>query len=109
MGYVIRECLLSPTQFGVPNHRLRYYLMATKADAPTHYHREVYTEWPFPDLATWESPALPQLSSVLEENVNEADYLVPAKYIEKRKNFRFGKDPHSEFLEPLFDRSAQIS
>ncbi|ORY96934.1 S-adenosyl-L-methionine-dependent methyltransferase [Syncephalastrum racemosum] len=89
MGYAIRECLLSPTQFGIPNHRLRYYLMATKMDAPTHYHREVYTEWPFPGLASWDPPVLPELSSFLEEDINEEDYLVPAKYIEKRKNFRF--------------------
>lgn len=28
MGYVFRECLLAPYHFGVPNDRLRYFLMA---------------------------------------------------------------------------------
>ncbi|KAF9896529.1 tRNA (cytosine-5-)-methyltransferase, partial [Lobosporangium transversale] len=28
MGYVFRECLLAPYNFGVPNDRLRYFLMA---------------------------------------------------------------------------------
>jgi len=28
LGYVIAEFLLSPVQFGVPNSRLRYYLLA---------------------------------------------------------------------------------
>ncbi|CAG8520518.1 1254_t:CDS:2 [Diversispora eburnea] len=30
MNYEIHECLLTPLQFGIPNDRLRYYLMARK-------------------------------------------------------------------------------
>ena len=31
-GYAMQEFLLSPDQFGVPNSRLRYFLVATRAD-----------------------------------------------------------------------------
>lgn len=30
LGFVTRELLLTPLQFGVPNSRLRYYLLATR-------------------------------------------------------------------------------
>eukprot|EP01102_Stenamoeba_stenopodia_P008371 TRINITY_DN2405_c0_g1_i3.p1 TRINITY_DN2405_c0_g1~~TRINITY_DN2405_c0_g1_i3.p1 ORF type:complete len:451 (+),score=81.63 TRINITY_DN2405_c0_g1_i3:446-1798(+) len=30
LGYSIEQFLLSPTQFGIPNHRLRYYLIAKR-------------------------------------------------------------------------------
>ena len=35
-GFFWREFLLSPTQIGVPNSRLRYYLIARKRDFPSY-------------------------------------------------------------------------
>lgn len=34
-GFVCREFLLTPTQIGIPNSRLRYYLIAKKSDIAT--------------------------------------------------------------------------
>ncbi|KAG8905833.1 hypothetical protein FRB99_008135 [Tulasnella sp. 403] len=34
LGYAIEEFLLSPTQFGIPNSRLRYYLLARLSETP---------------------------------------------------------------------------
>ncbi|KAF8926942.1 tRNA (cytosine-5-)-methyltransferase, partial [Dissophora ornata] len=71
MGYVFRECLLAPHNFGVPNDRLRYFLMAKlrssfedpilRTSSPTTAVKSgdslelfdpeneiIYTTWPFP-------------------------------------------------------------
>ncbi|KAJ1845154.1 hypothetical protein LPJ73_004949, partial [Coemansia sp. RSA 2703] len=32
LGFEIHECLLSPVQFGIPNNRLRYFLVATRRE-----------------------------------------------------------------------------
>ncbi|KAF7720763.1 tRNA (cytosine-5-)-methyltransferase, partial [Apophysomyces ossiformis] len=96
LDYEIHECLLSPTQFGIPNHRLRYYLAARRRDQPLIKENSDYTEkgvvhttWPFHkenESATMESP---ELSHFLETEANEDEsFLVPAKYILKLHNFR---------------------
>ncbi|KAG0234028.1 tRNA (cytosine-5-)-methyltransferase [Actinomortierella wolfii] len=76
-GYVFRECLVAPFHFGVPNDRLRYFLMArlrssfpgasaTPAKAPNENdtpkftfdpdREPIYTSWPFPAFV--EDPSL---------------------------------------------------
>ncbi|CAG8671604.1 26830_t:CDS:2, partial [Racocetra persica] len=58
MNYEIHECLLTPLQFGIPNDRLRYYLMARKIQnfnksekvfTPQKYFEQavIHTSWPF--------------------------------------------------------------
>ncbi|CAG8572756.1 50_t:CDS:2, partial [Racocetra fulgida] len=58
MNYEIHECLLTPLQFGIPNDRLRYYLMARKIQdfnksekvfTPQKYFEQavINTSWPF--------------------------------------------------------------
>ncbi|CAG8688217.1 20626_t:CDS:10 [Cetraspora pellucida] len=58
MNYEIHECLLTPLQFGIPNDRLRYYLMARKISTfnksekvitSQKYFEQamIYTSWPF--------------------------------------------------------------
>lgn len=58
MNYEIHECLLTPLQFGIPNDRLRYYLMARKLQefnndekviTPQKYFEQatIHTSWPF--------------------------------------------------------------
>ncbi|CAG8503526.1 4915_t:CDS:2 [Ambispora leptoticha] len=111
MNYEIRECILSPLQFGMPNDRKRYYLMAHKKDNETHNYAEkaldylsnaeIYTSWPFPYMLNGNENFnidIPQLSNFLE-NINtdsgmDAEkfmelHKVPEKYILKRFNFKY--------------------
>ncbi|CAB4405180.1 unnamed protein product [Rhizophagus irregularis] len=115
-NYEITECLLTPLQFGIPNDRLRYYLMARKKTntcelndviLPDEYLKNVKINktWPLPimlkkdyqqeqnHLETSEEDVfnIPSLSTYLEE-LNEVEiknYLVPEKYILKSYNFKF--------------------
>ncbi|KAG0189657.1 tRNA (cytosine-5-)-methyltransferase [Apophysomyces sp. BC1034] len=95
LDYEINECLLSPTQFGIPNHRLRYYLTARRRDQPTIKEKSdyiessvIHTTWPFNESHA-EIMESPELSCFLESNANEDEtFLVPAKYILKLHNFR---------------------
>ncbi|KAF9562817.1 tRNA (cytosine-5-)-methyltransferase [Mortierella alpina] len=124
MGYVFRECLLAPHNFGVPNDRLRYFLMArlrssfehqpssspssTQAE-PFHPDTEiVYTTWPFPAFV--EDPKTtveqhpfhtPTLEKFLDKDeVAAKDYLLSRQLILERPNFRF------DILRPSSNRSS---
>jgi tRNA (cytosine38-C5)-methyltransferase len=94
LNYDIQECLLSPTQFGIPNHRLRYYLVArqrdTPCDAEEYIDRAIIHEcWPF-DGEQIEF-VTPLISEFLDFEETEAEqHLVPEKYLTKSNNFRFG-------------------
>ncbi|RGB29403.1 S-adenosyl-L-methionine-dependent methyltransferase [Rhizophagus diaphanus] len=98
INYEITECLLTPLQFGIPNDRLRYYLMARKRTntcelndviLPDEYlknQEQNHLESSEEDLFN-----IPSLSTYLEE-LNEEEiknYLVPEKYILKSYNFKF--------------------
>ncbi|CAB4405167.1 unnamed protein product [Rhizophagus irregularis] len=115
-NYEITECLLTPLQFGIPNDRLRYYLMARKRTntcelndviLPDEYLKnvEINKTWPLPimlkkdyqqeqnHLESSEEDVfnIPSLSTYLEE-LNEEEiknYFVPEKYILKSYNFKF--------------------
>jgi tRNA (cytosine38-C5)-methyltransferase len=120
MGYVFRECLLAPYNFGVPNDRLRYFLMArlrssfgtpTTATSTTHdgtvlrpekFDPEteiIYSSWPLPAFV--EDPRkslqqhtfnIPELQKFMDENEKDGkDYLLSRQLILERPNFRFGK------------------
>ncbi|KAI9280184.1 S-adenosyl-L-methionine-dependent methyltransferase [Umbelopsis sp. AD052] len=93
LNYDIQECLLSPTQFGIPNHRLRYYLIARRRDAPIdageYIERAIIHEcWPF-DGERIEF-VTPPISAFVDLEETDADqHLVPEKYLTKSNNFRF--------------------
>jgi tRNA (cytosine38-C5)-methyltransferase len=107
MNYEITECLLTPLQFGVPNDRLRYYLMARKRsdscelNLPHEYleNAKIHLTWPLPKMLEKDHYQqdvnmfnIPSLSTYLE-TLNEEEiekYLVPEKHILKSFNFRFG-------------------
>lgn len=95
LNYDIQECLLSPLQFGIPNHRLRYYLIARKRADPSEkgdYIEKavIHENWPFSGESV--NFVTPPISSFLdlEEGASE-QHLVPEKYLTKSHNFRFGK------------------
>ncbi|KAG0374436.1 tRNA (cytosine-5-)-methyltransferase [Mortierella sp. AD032] len=129
MGYVFRECLLAPHNFGVPNDRLRYFLMArlrssfdtdttvsliansSSVSKPQKFDPDtetIYTTWPLP--AFIEDPqkslqqhsfSMPELQKFMDENENDGkDYLLSRQLILERPNFRF------DILQPSSTRSA---
>ncbi|KAF9930745.1 tRNA (cytosine-5-)-methyltransferase [Mortierella alpina] len=116
MGYVFRECLLAPHNFGVPNDRLRYFLMArlrssfqplssppassSKEAEPFNPDTEVvYATWPFPAFVEDPKTSVeqhpfhtPTLEKFLDQDESAAkDYLLSRQLILERPNFRFGK------------------
>ncbi|KAI8371947.1 S-adenosyl-L-methionine-dependent methyltransferase [Choanephora cucurbitarum] len=95
LGYEISECLLTPSQFGIPNHRMRYYLSASRKHQNKPEEQEPYlktcsikTNWPFTDEKI--EFAIPQLSNFLELDNPDVvkQTLVPEKYITKLYKFR---------------------
>ncbi|CAG8534375.1 11212_t:CDS:2 [Funneliformis caledonium] len=107
MNYEITECLLTPLQFGIPNDRLRYYLLAKKRSdlkdliVPHEFleNAVIHLTWPLPNMLKKNYQQedysnifnIPPLSSYLEELEEEGikKHLVPEKYILKSFNFRF--------------------
>ena len=77
VGYTYQEFLLSPNQFGVPNSRLRYYLLAKRK--PLHFVLELSVQPSHDAQALLEcvyteslpSPLLPPLSNYLDQLSNE--------------------------------------
>ncbi|KAJ2552052.1 hypothetical protein EV175_003460 [Coemansia sp. RSA 1933] len=113
MGFMIHECLLSPVQFGIPNNRLRYFLVASRQhgsmDGPselmnikrTKEYLErgadavVHTSWPFgPAVAALSNQTASKIQDQLEAYIDhvfdsEASLYVPEAYILKRQNLEF--------------------
>ncbi|KAJ2377241.1 hypothetical protein IW150_001494 [Coemansia sp. RSA 2607] len=107
LGFEIHECLLSPVQFGIPNNRLRYFLVATRreqyvqasADERKKYTDEyllrgkdcVHSEWPFgPATKTALTKPMAPLTEYIDNKYNEDMSLkVPESDILKRKRLEF--------------------
>ncbi|KAJ1732830.1 hypothetical protein LPJ72_003199 [Coemansia sp. Benny D160-2] len=114
MGFAINECLLSPLQFGIPNNRVRYYLVASMrhgarigSGASEHNsyvddylqskRNVIHTEWPFGSaaislsLSKQTAPMQPQpLERYIDRSLdNEPSLLVPASSIIKRTKLEF--------------------
>ncbi|KAH8553100.1 S-adenosyl-L-methionine-dependent methyltransferase [Umbelopsis sp. PMI_123] len=93
LNYEIQECLLSPVQFGIPNHRLRYYLIAFRRDGPSNAEdyidkAVIHESWPFDGESI--NFVTPSISTFLDlEEANIEQHLVPEKYLTKSNNFRF--------------------
>ncbi|KAI9486419.1 MAG: S-adenosyl-L-methionine-dependent methyltransferase [Benjaminiella poitrasii] len=97
LGYQISENLLTPTQFGIPNNRVRYYLVArrneetrTDADHLVSFRKKMNTTWPpFTDQV---EAGIPPLSCFLEDFSNRKEeiekLLVPEQYILRLYKFR---------------------
>ncbi|KAI9489076.1 S-adenosyl-L-methionine-dependent methyltransferase [Zychaea mexicana] len=105
MNYQIKECLLSPIQFGIPNHRARYYMMARRLGsvekAPSPPLGEIHTKWPFAGEYQFE---VPELSQFIENSANDdLLYRVPEKEILKRHKFRF------DIVQPSDNRTSCVT
>ncbi|CAL1683044.1 unnamed protein product [Lasius platythorax] len=73
-GYVYRELILSPCQFGIPNSRNRYYLLAKRKNLKFCFKQ--------PSLKNDLPSELLKLLS--QKNVEESKYLLPSKLLQKR-------------------------
>jgi tRNA (cytosine38-C5)-methyltransferase len=86
LNYTFQEYLLSPTQLGIPNERLRYYLTAKLNDV------QKLTEPPticteFPTLS-WSHRISTQLGDYLIDT-KDVDLFVPDEILIKNKGYRF--------------------
>jgi tRNA (cytosine38-C5)-methyltransferase len=116
LNYEIQECLLSPVQFGIPNHRLRYYLIAFRRDGPSNAEdyidkAVIHESWPFDGESI--NFVTPSISTFLDlEEANIERHLVPEKYLTKSNNFRFGNSFHILVISMSFviadDRNPDI-
>ena len=88
LGYEIKEYLVSPLQFGIPNDRKRYYLSANLQNAikETKY----LSDFEIIKNINSKKTQLGPLSSYLEDLSDIENYMVPDNFITKRNNFRFG-------------------
>ncbi|KAJ2784011.1 hypothetical protein GGI15_002385, partial [Coemansia interrupta] len=107
LGFEIHECLLSPVHFGIPNNRLRYFLVAARrgqnvkasAEERKRYTDEylargrdcVQSEWPFgPATKTASVRAMVPLAEYIDDRCNSDTSLkVPESDILKRKRLEF--------------------
>ncbi|ORX59426.1 S-adenosyl-L-methionine-dependent methyltransferase [Hesseltinella vesiculosa] len=99
LGYDVTECLLSPVDFGIPNHRLRYYMAARLG--PTQQERPLYKTWPFTSDACFESPLLDTLLEPLDKE--DRTYDVPARSILRLHNFRL------DIVQPSDSRTSCVT
>ncbi|XP_011690964.1 PREDICTED: tRNA (cytosine(38)-C(5))-methyltransferase [Wasmannia auropunctata] len=101
-GYVYRELILSPCQFGIPNSRHRYYLLAKKNNLKFCFKQSSLENNLLPDLfellpkskhltlAEEKGKINPKSGSLcytldnILENTEESKYLVPSKLLQKR-------------------------
>lgn len=101
-GYIYREFILSPCQFGIPNSRHRYYLLAKKNNLKFCFEQSSLENDLLPELfellpkskhlALAEkkgkiNPKFNRLCYTLDnilENIEESKYLVPSKVLQKR-------------------------
>ncbi|KAJ2470835.1 hypothetical protein GGI02_002673 [Coemansia sp. RSA 2322] len=118
LGFRVQEFLLSPVQFGIPNHRLRYFLVARREwsrpasisdgeskeflewSAANEQRTDVYlqqgrdavcTTWPPPGTGDSSSAVcLAPLASYIDTEPNaDPSLLVPSEHILKRRNLEF--------------------
>ncbi|KAJ1653225.1 hypothetical protein GGF44_001988 [Coemansia sp. RSA 1694] len=130
LGFAVQEFLLSPVQFGIPNNRLRYFLVARRewprpssAEAGNEQGEQawiaankqrtdeylqrgrdaMHTQWPV-DQAT--DVELAPLASYIDIKANDDPSLfVPEAYILKRKNLEFDIVRASSELTSTFTKA----
>ena len=83
-GYEIHQFLLTPTQFGIPNERVRYYCVAILRDASVAPAGELLTSVPGSKL----SSVCPPLRQYLLET-NTSAYSVPEAFLSGCAHYRF--------------------
>lgn len=82
-NYIYQEFVLSPSQFGVPNCRYRYYCLATKLQNCFKFDpQECLMETP-PENVNKEMKCF-KIKDILEENVDFGKYELPDKVLNKR-------------------------
>ncbi|RCN27288.1 C-5 cytosine-specific DNA methylase [Ancylostoma caninum] len=94
LNYGTKECVLSPLQFGVPNSRPRYYLIAS-------------TRFPLGEMAEEISRCFPQENSVEIEEISsfvDGTLRTPSLFLDKDVIQRYGRA--LDIILPCSTRSA---
>eukprot|EP01117_Protostelium_nocturnum_P019361 TRINITY_DN837_c0_g1_i4.p1 TRINITY_DN837_c0_g1~~TRINITY_DN837_c0_g1_i4.p1 ORF type:complete len:223 (-),score=63.08 TRINITY_DN837_c0_g1_i4:34-702(-) len=81
-GYKVREFLLNPNQFGIPNSRLRYYLIAS-LNPTSGSESDEGIQCSIPSCLPANNNNAVSLSQYLEEPENLNEYLIPEQTILK--------------------------
>lgn len=99
LGFEMAEFILTPLDFGIPNDRQRYYLVARKPvdgstrneETKTYLQRNppIHRTWPPFSAASADRKQPPPISTFLSEDPADTKYLVPANYLLPRHGFRF--------------------
>lgn len=76
LGYGIKEWILTPTQFGIPNQRERYYLFATLGAPSTPLNREWAFKVPIQTLASFLDPVLTDFIPVVWDRALDPGLIV---------------------------------
>jgi tRNA (cytosine38-C5)-methyltransferase len=109
LGFEMKEFLVTPTQFGIPNHRRRYYLAARRLSGKTegapYVENAQILSCPGLELErTSEANDCPPLSDYLEKDLQDEHlYKVPDQFILKAKNFKF------DIVRPSYQISSCIT
>jgi hypothetical protein len=115
-GYQFQEYLLSPEQIGIPNSRLRYYLVATRGSLPAPPTATVLTDPPS-SLSTSSPPAVEHGDGA---GAAEADVSVVAKVADGQgavvKRRRVASAAHHaacrsirDYLDPAVDKDPRLA
>lgn len=93
-GFNYKEFILSPCQFGIPNTRHRYYLLAKKK-GEIFYFQDPSLDVIFPKEFIEERETCQRIEDILQENLNESEYLVSSKILNKHASILDVKTPAS--------------
>ncbi|KAJ1544169.1 tRNA (cytosine-5-)-methyltransferase, partial [Nowakowskiella sp. JEL0078] len=84
-GYVVSEYLLSPLLFGIPNDRLRYYLIARRTPYSFVSTKEptIYTDIP---TGVFTEPVR-AIAEFVDLDVKLEEWIIPRKFVKSRSKF----------------------
>lgn len=74
-GYSWKEYLISPMQIGIPNHRLRYYILCDRSDRWNGSENRIVTEPPAPALSTPGIYSVRRVGEYLEKCLSANDLI----------------------------------
>ena len=82
LGYSTVEFLLTPRQYGIPNSRLRYYLLARRTPFRSEYSVTVLREIPVPEHTPKQDISAKCISEFLDSSLDE-DFMIPDRILER--------------------------
>ncbi|XP_046467586.1 tRNA (cytosine(38)-C(5))-methyltransferase [Neodiprion pinetum] len=81
-GFNYKEFLLSPCQFGIPNTRQRYYMIAKRKELQFFFTDPSLTKF-YPKELLEDVKDAKRILNILEDNIDENNYLISTKILAK--------------------------